>query len=123
MHPLAIGKTYCLRLPDGRPLGHVQIAWIEDYWAGGAFAAGAAFEEFRPLFEREAELRKDQIIPLWEEAADDLESLHVQVVEDGVSDINAGVRIRVEGNEAFLGAPLPVLGLESTNPKGSKGAL
>jgi hypothetical protein len=107
MLPL-VGKNYCLRLPDGRPLGHVWITWTEDSWAGGPFAPTAAFEGLRPLFQREAELRKDQIIPLWEEAAEAIENLHVQAIEEGTSDIQSGLRVRAEGDDIVLGAPVSI---------------
>jgi hypothetical protein len=104
--PLSVGKNYCLRLPDGRPLGHLRITWIEDLWAGGPFTASAAFEEFRRLFQREAELRRDQVIPLWEQAADEIENLNLQAIEEGTSDLHTGLRVRAEGDEVLLGAPL-----------------
>jgi hypothetical protein len=105
MNPLTIGKKYVLRLPDSRTLGRVQILNIEDDWAEGAFEEDEAFAELRPLFEEEAELRNDQIIPLWEKAADRIESLRVQVIgEDG--QVYSHLRIFIEGKEAFLSSPL-----------------
>jgi hypothetical protein len=101
---VSIGKNYCLRLPDGRALGHVRVERFTDSWAEGPFAPGPAFEEFRELFEREAELRHDQIIPLWEQAADAIEALQIQVVEEGKDPIQPRPRVFVEGNEAILGA-------------------
>jgi hypothetical protein len=108
MHPLAVGKNYCLRLSDGRALGHVRIERLEDPWAEGPFTPATAFAEFRQLFEREAELRKDQIIPLWEQAADAIEALGIQVIEEGGGSIHPGFRVFVEGDRAFVGTPLPV---------------
>jgi hypothetical protein len=105
MNPLTIGKRYLLRLPDGRNLGRVRILKIEDDWAEGPFEAEEAFGELRPLFEEEAELRNDQIIPLWEKAADRIESLRIQVIgEDGL--VHSHLRIFIEGDEAFLSLPL-----------------
>jgi hypothetical protein len=106
MVPLSIGKNYCLRLPDGRTLGHVRVERFEEPWAEGPFLPARAFEEFRALFEREAELRHGQVIPLWEQAADAIEALHIQVIEEGRDAIASGVRVYVEGSEAFLGAPV-----------------
>jgi hypothetical protein len=105
MNPLTIGKSYILRLPDGRILGRVHILKIEDDWAEGPFEEDEAFAELRPLFEEEAELRNDQIIPLWEKAADRIESLRIQVVgEEG--QVYSRLRIFIEGREAFLSLPL-----------------
>jgi hypothetical protein len=43
---------------------------------------------------------------LWEEAADRIEALRIEVVgEDG--DVHAPVRVFIEGGEAFLAPPLP----------------
>jgi hypothetical protein len=106
MDPITVGKHYCLRLPDGRPLGHVRITRIEDGWAEGPFQPGQSFAEFAALFEREAQLRHDQIIPLWEEAADAIEALRIQVVEEGQGAVQGPLRIFVEGGEAILGPPL-----------------
>ncbi len=108
MHPLTIRKNYCLRLPDGRPLGHVLIAWLDDSWAGGTFQPAQNFGDFRHLFEKEAELRNDQIIPLWEQAADAIEALHIQVVEEGKERSHLGMRVLLDGNEVSLGTPLSV---------------
>jgi hypothetical protein len=104
MHPLSIGKSYCLRLPDGRALGHVRIQRLDDPWAEGPFQPGPAFEEFRELFEREAQLRKDQVIPLWEHAADAIEAMQVQVIEEGEGLVPSRLRVFIEGDEAILGA-------------------
>ena len=106
MHPLSLGKNYCLRLPDGRALGHVRIERFEDSWAEGPWTPGPAFEQFRELFEREAELRHDQVIPLWEQAADAIAALDIQVIEDGEKVVHPPLRVFVEGNEAILGPPL-----------------
>src|SRR5262245_21674177 len=107
MNPLGIGKEYRLRLPDGRSLGRVRIARIEDDWAEGPFVAETAFSEFRELFEQEANLRKDQVIPVWEKAADQIEALRIQVIgEDGV--VHPRLRVFVEGSEVFLAPPVPV---------------
>src|SRR5262245_55380565 len=108
MHPLSLSTVYCLLLPDGRALGHVQIEDLDDPWAQGPFTPSAAFEDFRELFEREARLRHDQVIPLWEEAADAIDALGMQVVEEVGSPVQPRLRILVKGNEAILGAPLPV---------------
>src|ERR1700730_11911711 len=103
MHPLAIGKNYCLRLPDGRPLGHVLISWLDESWAGGPFQPAQDFEGFRKLFETETKLRNDQIIPLWEQAADAIEALNIQVVEEGKEGSHFGLRVFLDGNEVSLG--------------------
>lgn len=108
MYPLAVGKDYCLRLSDGRTLGHVRIARIEDAWAEGSFQPGAAFAEFRELFSREARLRHDQLIPLWEEVADEIDGLGIEVVENGQEPVQAGMRVFIEGDEAILGPPSAV---------------
>jgi hypothetical protein len=102
-NPLKPGESYVLRLPDGRVLGHVYIRGLEDGWAEGSFRAAAAFDGLRPLFEEEARLRNDQIIPLWEAAADRIAALGIQVVGEGGEE-HAGLRIFVEGDEAFLAA-------------------
>jgi hypothetical protein len=107
-HPRAVGKTYCLRLPDGRALGHVRIERLEDPWAEGPFVPAPAFAEFRQLFERADELAKDQIIPLWEEAADAIDALRIQVVEDRGGARHSGLRVFIAGNEASIGPPLCV---------------
>lgn len=104
MNPLTIGKSYTLRLPDQRILGRVRIRKIEDDWAEAAFAEDTAFAALRPLFEEEAELRNDQIIPLWENAADRIEALQIQVVDEDEI-VHPQLRIFIEGEEAFLGAP------------------
>jgi hypothetical protein len=105
MNPLTLGKKYVLRLPDSRILGRVSIRKVEDDWAEGPFEEDEAFVELRPLFEEEAELRNDQIIPLWEKAADRIESLRIQVVgEDGQA--YSRLRVFIEGKEAFLSLPL-----------------
>jgi hypothetical protein len=108
MQLFTVGKNYCLRLPDGRALGHVRIARIIDSWAEGPFTPSADFAEFRELFERETQLRHEQIVPLWEQAADAIAALDIQVTEEGKGPILSHLRIYVEGNEAILGAPLPV---------------
>jgi hypothetical protein len=105
MNPLTIGKRYTLRLPDGRNVGRVRIVKMEDDWAEGPFEAEEAFGELRPLFQEEAELRNDQIIPLWEKAADRIEALRIEVVgEDGQA--HSHLRVFIEGDEAFLSLPL-----------------
>src|SRR5262249_829207 len=93
----------CLRLPDGRALGHVRIDKIEDCWAEGPFTPTPFFEDYRELFVREARLRHDQIIPLWEQAADDIEALQIQVVEEGTENVRHRPVVYVDGNEAILG--------------------
>jgi hypothetical protein len=103
MVPLSLGKDYCLRLPDGRALGHVRIERQEDCWAEGPFRPSPTFEEFRELFDREARLRHDQVIPLWEQAADAIESLKIQIVEEGEKVVQPRLLVFVEGNEAILG--------------------
>lgn len=103
MSTLSIGQNYCLRLPDGRPVGHVRVERLVDSWAEGAFAPSPAFEEYRELFERESQMRHQQIIPLWEQAADAIESLGIQVAEEGKGSPAGRLRVYVEGNEAILG--------------------
>jgi hypothetical protein len=105
MNPLTIGKSYVLRLPDSRILGRVHIRKMEDEWAEGAFDEDRDFAEVRPLFEEEAELRNDQIIPLWEKAADRIESLRIQVIGED-DKVYSHLRIYIEGKEAFLSFPL-----------------
>jgi hypothetical protein len=108
MAAITIGKDYCLRLPDGRALGHVCIARLVDSWAEGPFQPGQGFEEFRGLFEREAHLRREHIIPLWEEVADQIEDLQIQVFEEGKGAIPERVRVFIEGDEAILESSPPV---------------
>jgi hypothetical protein len=108
MYPLTVGKEYCFRLPDGRALGHVRVARLVDSWAEGPFTPTADFEEFREIFDREARLRHQQIIPLWEQAADAIEALGIQIIEEGKGPLLSHLRIYVDGNEAILGVPLPV---------------
>jgi hypothetical protein len=103
MNVIAIGKNYCLRLPDGRALGHVRIERTEESWAEGPFTPSPDFVEFRELFEREAHLRHEQIIPLWEEAVAVLEALQIQVVEEGKGAFPQRMQVYVDGNEAFIG--------------------
>src|SRR3954469_19386930 len=81
MPPLSVGKNYCLRLPDGRVLGHVRIERLVDWWAEGPFTPTSAFAEYRELFERETQMRRDQIIPLWEQAVDSIEALQITAFE------------------------------------------
>jgi hypothetical protein len=102
-NPLLIGRNYCLRLPDGRALGHVRIERCEENWAEGPFCPSALFENYRPLFDREARLRRAQVIPLWEQAADEIEALGIQVVEEGNEMVQAHLKVFVEGDEAILG--------------------
>lgn len=108
MHPFVVGKDYCLRLPDGRTLGHVCIARLVDSWAEGRFSPSPEFEEFREIFERESRLRHEQIIPLWEQVADTIDALGIQVIEEGKGPVLPPLRIYVEGNDAILGAPLTI---------------
>ena len=103
MDPIIIGKNYCLRLPDGRALGHVRIDRKDDAWAEGLFSPSPGFAEFRELFDREAHLRRQQIIPLWEKAVDALDALGIQVVEEGKGVLPYKLRVYVEGDEAFIG--------------------
>ncbi len=108
MHPITIGKNYCFRLSDGRSLGHLRIERMDDSWAEGPFVPSDTFEEFRELFEKEANLRRQQVIPLWEDAADAIEALQIQVIEEECGVAQPGFRVFIEGNEAILGAPLAV---------------
>ncbi len=107
MDTIAIGKNYCFRLPDGRALGHVRIDRKDDAWAEGLFSPSPSFAEFRGLFDREAHLRHQQIIPLWEKAIDALDALGIQVVEEGKGALPDRLRVYVEGNEAFIGPENP----------------
>ena len=107
MHPLVVGKNYCLRLPDGRTLGHVHVVRLVDSWAEGPFSPSPDFEQFREIFESESKLRQTQIIPLWEQVADRIDALGIQVVEEGAGPVLPQVRVFVEGNEAILGPALP----------------
>jgi hypothetical protein len=107
-HPLSVGKTYCLRLPDGRALGCVRIERLEDSWAEGPFAPAPAFAEFRDLFQRADEFARDQIIPLWEKAADAIDALHIDVVEEQGGASHSGLRVFIAGGEASIGTPLCV---------------
>jgi hypothetical protein len=108
LHPLANGTSYCLRLPDGRVLGQVRIEKVENEWAEGPFTATAGFEVLRPLFERETQLRHDQVILRWEQAADAIEDLGIQVIAAGQGPIPMRFRVFIEGNEAILGTELAV---------------
>ena len=108
IHPLSVGKTYCLRLRDGRALGCVRIERLEDSWAEGPFTPAPAYAEFRGLFDRADELARDQIIPLWEEAADAIDALHIEVVEEQGGTHHNGLRVFVVGNDASIGTPLCV---------------
>ena len=63
---------------------------------------------FRELFDRADELARDQIIPLWEQVADAIDALHIQVVEEQGGTRHTGLRIFVVGNEASIGTPLCV---------------
>src|SRR5437879_5911819 len=108
MPSFVVGKDYCLRLPDGRALGHVRVARLVDSWAEGPFTPSVDFEEFREIFEKETRLRHEQIIPLWEQVADAIEALGIQVIEEGKEPILPQLRIYVEGDEAILGPPLTI---------------
>ncbi len=112
MNPLTVGKKYVLRLPDSRTVGRVLILKVEDDWAEGSFEEDEAFAELRPLFEEEAELRNDQIIPLWEKAADRIESLRIQVIGED-RQVYSHLRIFIDGKEAFLSLPLKPSGMRS----------
>lgn len=107
-HPLSAGKTYCLRLSDGRALGHVRIQQVEDCWAEGSFTPAPAFAEFRELFERADQRARDQLIPLWEAAADAIDALNIQVIEEHSGVPHTGLRVFVVGEEASIGTPLRV---------------
>lgn len=107
-HPLSVGKTYCLRLPDGRALGHVRVQMVEDCWAEGPFTPAPAFAEFQELFERADQLARDQVIPLWEQAADAIDALGIQVIEEHGRAPHTGLRVFIAGDEASIGTPLCV---------------
>jgi hypothetical protein len=107
-HPLLVGKTYCLRLRDGRALGCVHIERLEDSWAEGPFSPVPSFAEFRSLFERADELARDQIIPLWEQAADAIDALHIDLVDEHAGTSHSGLRVFIAENEASIGIPLCV---------------
>src|SRR5438874_1034015 len=107
-HPLSVGKTYSLRLRDGRSLGCVRIERLEDSWAEGPFTPTPDFAEFRELFQRADELARDQIIPLWEEAADAIDALSIEVVEERGRARHSGLRVFIVGSEASIGIPLCV---------------
>jgi hypothetical protein len=106
MTSLTTGTTWLLRLPDGRTLGHVRIERTEDGWAEGPWSPTADFTPYRELFEREAQLRHDQVIPLWEQAADAIEALGIEVLEVGDKTALHGLQIHVENGAAILG-PIP----------------
>ena len=106
MLPLSVARNYYLRLPDGRALGHVRIDRLIDSWAEGPFTPAPAFEDFRELFDREAQLRHEQVIPLWEQAADAIEALGIQVVEEGERSSHSQLRVFVEGSDAIIGTQL-----------------
>jgi hypothetical protein len=107
MNPFIVGKQYSLRLTDGALLGRVQVERLADGWAEGQFHPGEAFPRLHALFEEESQLRRDQVIPLWEEAADRIEALQIEAVgADG--DVHAPVRVYIERGEAFLAPPLPL---------------
>jgi hypothetical protein len=103
---LVIGKSYCLRLPDGRSLGHVRVERLNDSWAEGPFTPTSTYAEFHQLFERADQLAKDQIVPLWEEAADAIDALGIQVIDDRAQTHHNGLRVFVIGSEASIGPPL-----------------
>jgi hypothetical protein len=105
MNSFTVGKTYSLRLPDGRVLGRVDVRGLSDGWAEGGFTPAGAFDSLRGLFEEEARLRNDQVIPLWEEAADRIDGLRIEAVGDG-GDVHFPVRVFIDGDEAFLAPPL-----------------
>jgi hypothetical protein len=105
-HVLTVGERYCIRLPDGRALGHVYLERREDIWVEGPFTPTPAFEEYRALFEREAQLRHDQAISTWDEVADEIDALKIMVIADDDRTVLSGFRFFVEGNEAILGPPL-----------------
>lgn len=100
--PLCINTTYKLLLPDGRLLGRVRVERMVDGWAEGPFTPMPLFEQYRELFEREARLRYDQIIPLWEQASDAIEELQIEVEEEERDAVHLGLRVFVEGNEAGM---------------------
>ena len=104
-NPLSVGKSYRLLLPDGRALGRVTIERIVDEWAEGPFTAAPSFQEYRELFEREARMRHDQVIPLWEQAADAIEALQIEVAEEGQDIVHLGMRVFVEASEAGMAPP------------------
>jgi hypothetical protein len=106
MNALILGTNYCLRLPDGRALGHVRLEKKVDDWLEGPFSPTPIFEQFRPLFEREADLRHQQVIPLWEEAMDAIAAMQIEVVAEGETHPHAHLRVFVEGNDVILGDPL-----------------
>lgn len=71
----------------------------------GSFRPSPDFLSLRGLFDEEAQLRKDQIIPLWEKAADRIEALRIEAIgEDG--DVYSPLRVFIEGEEAYLAPPL-----------------
>jgi len=107
MHPLTVGQRYCLRLPNGRSLGHVHIKQLDNGWAEGPFVPTSDFEAFRDLFARESQLRHDQIIPLWEEAADAIEALGIEVTEEPGLVPHRGLRVFIEGDDAIIGTAQP----------------
>jgi hypothetical protein len=107
MSELSVGGTYALRLPDGRALGQVRVERVADGWVEGPFTPTPAFEDYRALFEREAQLRYDQVIPLWEELADAIEALRIDVVEEGGERVHPRLRVFIEGDEAILGTSPP----------------
>ncbi len=96
-----VGRRFGVLLQDGRHLGYVQIDGKDDPWLEGTFVPAPAFEEFRGLFEREASLANDQVIPLWETAADAIEALGIQL-EDEEKHRLPVARFRLEGCDAFV---------------------
>ncbi|MBM4069465.1 MAG: hypothetical protein FJ271_11025 [Planctomycetes bacterium] len=103
MDTLSLNKRYCLKLADGRSLGHVVIERFVDSWAEGPFAPDSDFAPLRELFKKEAELRHDQVIPLWEEAADEIAALGIEVIEEGNGQSTGRFRVFIEDDEAILG--------------------
>lgn len=106
MCPLEIGKSYRLQLPDGQVLGRMLVQGETDGWAERPFTALPGFDQFRDLFQREAELRHGHVIPLWEQAADAIEALGIEVVDDDdEGTVHHQLRVFVEAGEAMVGGP------------------
>jgi len=106
MLPFIHKHSYRLQLPDGRLLGQLRITEMDEDWAQGPFEPTSVFAEFRELFERESELRHQQVIPQWEKAYDAIESLGIEVIAPDGRSVGPAMRVFVDDQTAFLAPPL-----------------
>jgi hypothetical protein len=68
------------------------------------------------LFQREAELKHQQVIPLWELAADQIEALGIEVLEEGCRPLPVPLRVCIEGHEAIFGLVSATAAAPTTTP-------